>query len=131
MKQRWWIALSIGYAAGIFAASSIPLSDLPLLSASGLDKVIHAIEYALFFFLVRKAALGRTWIALIITILYAGSDELHQAFVPGRHAGIDDFGADLVGIALMAALGALLRRPSLPARIHRRILGIVISRKED
>jgi len=131
VNRRWWIALSTGYAAGIFVLSSFPLGGSPLLSAYGLDKLIHATEYALFFLLVRKAALGRTPIALLLTILYAGSDELHQSFVPGRHAGIDDFGADLGGALLMAALRALLPRCTLLAGIHRRILAVVISRKED
>ena len=130
MNRRWWIALALVYAAGIFAASSLPLNDLPLLSASGPDKVIHAAEYALFFFILGKAAPG-AWIPLILTALYAGSDELHQAFVPGRHAGIDDFAADIAGIILMAGLIAFLRYCPLLAGIRRRILGLVISRKED
>mgnify|MGYP003865844525 CR=1 FL=1 len=130
MKRRWWIAIGIGYAAGIFAASSLPLRGLSL-STSGLDKLIHATEYALFFFIIRKAAPGRAWIPLAIAILYAGSDELHQAFVPGRHAGIDDFAADLAGIGLMAALIAFFQRCTLLARIGQRILAYVISRKED
>jgi len=131
MERRWWVSLSIGYAAGIFVLSSFPLPDSPFLSAHGLDKLIHAAEYAVFFLLLRRASSGRAWIALLIAVLYAGSDELHQAFVPGRHAGFDDFSADLAGIALMAVLLAVLRRSPLPGRIGRRILESVISRKED
>jgi len=131
MKRAWWIAVAIAYAAGIFAGSSIPLRELPLLPASGLDKLIHAVEYALFFFIVRKAVGGRGWIPITIAILYAGTDELHQAFVPGRHAGIDDFAADLTGIFLMAILTALVRDSPLLAGIRRRILALVIWRKED
>jgi len=129
MKRAWWIAVAIAYAAGIFAGSSIPLRELPLLPASGLDKLIHAVEYALL--ALGKAVGGRGWIPITIAILYAGTDELHQAFVPGRHAGIDDFAADLTGILLMAILTALVRDSPLLAGIRRRILALVIWRKED
>jgi hypothetical protein len=46
-------------------------------------------------------------IALGVTVLYGISDEIHQAFVPGRHAHALDVAADAVGA--IAAL-ALVRR---------------------
>ena len=40
----------------------------------------------------------RTFYAsLFLAFLYAGSDEYHQSFVPGRHASIIDMGIDTVG----------------------------------
>lgn len=43
-----------------------------------------------------KASLGAA--------LYAASDEIHQSFVAGRHAGFLDWVADLVGILVVIAL---------------------------
>ena len=43
--------------------------------------------------------------AFALTVLYAASDELHQAFVAGRHLSALDVGIDATGalIALVAA----------------------------
>lgn len=131
MNRRIWVVLSIAYAAGIFVLSSLPLAGSVVFPGSGIDKLIHAAEYALLFLIVRRAVCGKTGLSLLITVPYAGSDELHQAFVPGRHAGIDDFAADLAGILLLVALSALLHRFPLLARFRRRILSHVVSRKGD
>jgi VanZ family protein len=48
------------------------------------------------------------WIALGMTLLYALSDELHQSYVPGRHARVTDWLIDAAGA--MAALLMLLKR---------------------
>ena len=39
----------------------------------------------------------RFTIALGLTLLYAISDEVHQSFVPGRHARWYDVGFDMIG----------------------------------
>ena len=49
------------------------------------------------------------WIALGLTLLYALSDELHQSYVPGRHAKVADWLIDAAG-----AITALL----VSKRIH-------------
>jgi VanZ family protein len=33
---------------------------------------------------------GKRWLAWLLAILYAGSDEIHQSFVPGRYPSIWD-----------------------------------------
>ena len=43
-------------------------------------------------------------LAIVFTVGYAMLDELHQAFVPGRHASGLDIGLDFVGAALFALL---------------------------
>jgi VanZ family protein len=35
--------------------------------------------------------------SLVVSFLYACSDEYHQAFVPGRHASMDDVTIDTIG----------------------------------
>jgi len=50
-------------------------------------------------------------LAIILTILYAISDELHQSFVPGRHTSISDILIDTIGI-LTATIIYYLRKSS-------------------
>lgn len=66
-------------------------------------KTAHMTEYAILFFLLllplRFAKNGR-WIALGTAVLFAATDEIHQAFIPGRVATIVDVGFDSCGAAL-------------------------------
>lgn len=62
-------------------------------------KGAHMSEYAVLFFLVRFAC-GSNKKALIISIAYAVSDEIHQRFVPHRSATIGDVAIDSIGILL-------------------------------
>jgi len=83
----------------------------------GVRKVAHLTEYAILGLLVwrvlRKPVRNdpRPWewrqarLALVLVILYAASDEFHQAFVPTRQASVVDVLIDTSGAAL--GLGAL------------------------
>ncbi len=72
-----------------------------------LKKLCHAIEYAILFLLLFRAwRCGRTTdqalcTSLLATAAYALSDELHQAFVPGRSANWYDVLIDLSGVLLL------------------------------
>lgn len=77
------------------------------------DKVIHAILYAGFGFLLYPAlknSPSRTLssyallFAIIIGTLYGASDEFHQSFVPGRTASIYDLFADSIGLMIAQAI---------------------------
>ncbi len=77
----------------------------------------HAIGYGLLALAYWRALEWRSnkWgLALILALLYAISDEAHQAFVPGRHASVTD--ALLVdgGGAFLALLLARHRRERNP-----------------
>src|SRR3954469_3662679 len=73
-------------------------------------KIIHASEYALLCFLwwraLRTVTAPRTAIvlALAIAVTYAGSDELHQRSVHGRHGTPVDVLIDAAGATVAAAL---------------------------
>lgn len=95
------------YIILIFILSSI--SKLPVLDTDieHIDKLAHFIEYLIFFFLsvislnntpisIRKTTSYK--LALIVSILFALSDEFHQSFVRGRHADRYDLLADSLGI---------------------------------
>jgi VanZ family protein len=73
-----------------------------------LRKTGHVSEFALLFLLLRRAlahtisgALPMNIAAILVTVLYAASDEYHQSFVPGRTSSIYDVGVDSAGIAVV------------------------------
>ena len=98
----------------IFVVSGIP--NLGPLPANTSDKVAHFAAYGLLGGLLTRAVAGVAWAGYTISavrrawagaILYALSDEIHQAFVPGRTPSVGDVIADAAGAALGAfvALG--------------------------
>lgn len=111
----------------IFYLSAQP--DLPHAPGEALDAFVkksgHAGEFALLFMLLARASgrgrysprsLDVSW---LLTAAYAISDELHQSFVPGRHANWYDVVIDASGTLLLwAFLRRRLRRGLLRARDH-------------
>ena len=94
----------VAWAALIFALSSVPdlgtgLGGWDLL----LRKIAHAGEYAVLALLLVRATEHRA-VALVVTILYAVTDEVHQTFVPGRHGSPVDVAIDSLG----AVIGVLV-----------------------
>lgn len=101
-----WVPVAL-YASLIFVLSSlsnpplVPEWDLP-----NIDKLYHVLEYAVLAFLLIRA-LGATFPArpmlqliiwgVVLTALYGLTDELHQAFTPGRTMSVYDALADAVG----------------------------------
>jgi VanZ family protein len=88
------------WAAVIFAFSSVPSlgTDLGVWDTV-LRKCAHATEYAIFALLLYRA-IGRDLPAFMIGLTYAVTDEIHQAFVRGRHASPFDVAMDAAGLAL-------------------------------
>ena len=97
--MRW--ALVIAYAALIMTVSSIPSDEFPVGMPLHLDKVAHALEYAILALLVCWAAQtpGRTALLVIIVscAAYGIIDELHQLLIDGRNPSVWDAAADAVG----------------------------------
>lgn len=91
----WRFLPALTLMAVIFILSSIPSEEMP--SFGFWDRLIkksgHAIGYGLLA-LTWWHALGwckERWpAALSATLAYAISDEIHQAFVPGRHPSLVD-----------------------------------------
>lgn len=68
-----------------------------------LKKSAHMLEYGILMAWLIRARLA--WPkALLIGIIYAGSDELHQRFVPGRTSRLMDIGFDTGGMLLALQL---------------------------
>ena len=109
-KKVLYLSATIAYALLIFLLSSFSgdkTEKLYLFKHS--DKIIHLLEYAVLCFLVSKA-LSFTLkenvrryiglIAVVISLLYAITDEFHQSFVPGRYASMYDIFADGIGAVI-------------------------------
>jgi VanZ family protein len=100
----------IVYMLAIFLVSA-ERDPLPVVTAMVWDKLLHGVEYALLAVLLARACLGerlsaRTalWVACAVAIGYAATDEIHQAFVDGRHADVGDWTADSIGAVVGAAV---------------------------
>ena len=107
-RRPWLPALVVGIA--IAAVSSIPRLAIRGPLFPGCDKLAHFIEY-----LILGAAL-RYWSGdgrkrfLAGGVVFAVLDEVHQTFVPGRHASPWDVVADTLGLVVGFALSRHLVR---------------------
>lgn len=105
----------MAHMALIFTASASPDPGLP---SSVSDKTAHVAAYALLSVLVLRAladgALATmTWpratVAVLLSVLYGVTDEVHQRFVPGRSPDVLDVVADAVGAVGGVAALLILR----------------------
>lgn len=96
---RWGPVL--GWAAVVFFVSAQHrLPQLPGVLAW--DKLQHSTGFVLGGLLLARAlegTRGAALLAFVVGLAYAATDELHQLFVPGRHADVRDWVADAIGIA--------------------------------
>jgi VanZ family protein len=93
----------------IFAASSLPDLQAPGVS----DKTAHLFAYALLGAGILRALALAEWsgvtgarvaYAVLVSVAYGITDELHQWFVPNRTPDIGDVVADLTGAAVAAGV---------------------------
>lgn len=100
------------------AGTELPFSLLP-----GLDKLAHAVIYALLaasvLFGVSREVLQvkpfKTGVLVVfICLLYGLTDEYHQTFIPGREASLGDLTADVVGPAVLVYFWLKYNRFILP-----------------
>jgi VanZ family protein len=90
----------------IFGLSATPASQLP--DAGIFDLLLkkggHLTGYALLGLSYLRGMQSQKrkalWLAFGLVFLYALSDEIHQAFVSGRHASPVDIGIDLIGASI-------------------------------
>ncbi len=131
---RWlpvvaWAGVIWTLSSGWFTGERTGAVLLPLLSTlfpratpgqlvvvhEGIRKLAHFAEYLILSVLLYRAldveprgSLRAAVLALCLAGLYAGSDELHQWFVPGRGARVSDWLIDVSGAA--AGQGLLAAR---------------------
>ena len=111
-----WVPV-VAWAALIFALSAQP--NLRFVSDPGLDFVVrklgHMGVFGILALLLWRAVAGTTawrrpwaW-ALALAFLYVVTDELHQAFVAGRHPSAVDVGIDTAGALIAVVAVGLIR----------------------
>ena len=97
----------VAYMVAIYYVSA--QSAPPIVGPAVSDKVAHAIAYFGFGVLAFRAVAGglvaqvtapRAAATMILSIVYAITDEVHQLFVPGRNGDVVDVLADAAGAAL-------------------------------
>jgi hypothetical protein len=102
-----WVP-AVAWAALIFIASAQP--DLRFVPDATLDLVVrkvgHMAVFGILALLLWRALATTTTVrrpgawALLLAILYAITDEAHQAFVTGRHASPVDVAIDAAGVLI-------------------------------
>lgn len=126
-----WLAVTV-WLAVIFWFSD--QTSLPGLGAGGslidvlFKKSGHVVVYGILGVLLytavldgRRSAGSRTLLwAITLAAAYALSDELHQTFVPGRRARLEDFTIDVMAAALGAWVAARAYQPSPLRRVRDR-----------
>lgn len=106
IKIVWlWLPVII-YCIFIFYLSSLPRLPVEVPSLPFSDKILHGIEYAILgllltrpIFILRPGLSPSALILITVSIatIYGVSDEIHQAFVPGRMPNFWDVMADFFG----------------------------------
>jgi VanZ family protein len=100
-----WLPVVI-WAAIIFLFSSRPTRRASEIFWQDfiVKKSAHVVEYAIFatllFRAIKSSGVKRTnagLFALLIAVLYGGSDEFHQGFTPGREPTVRDVIFDTIG----------------------------------
>jgi VanZ like family len=91
--------------------------------AGGWDALVkksaHVVAYGVLAVLILRALLAHGLspreaapLAIVLTVAYALTDELHQAFVTGRHSSVIDIGFDYAGAAVFCLLARRILSPS-------------------
>lgn len=121
LRRKLIIIALLFYWLTIFTLTHIPVPQI-VCKANVSDKTLHLGAYLILVFLLWFAVSpdkkvnwneAKVWWVFLITAGYGGLDEILQSFV-GRGCDINDFLADLVGVALGLILFSFLRfQPAL------------------
>lgn len=112
-RPGWWIPalLIMGTIWWLSSGSDTPGPPL----RHPLDWSAHFLAYLALAFTLARAT-GRRGLAVVLAAWFGATDEVHQAFVPGRDAGLSDWLFDLAGAGVGAwlALGRRAVRTETP-----------------
>ena len=110
-----WLPV-IAWAALIFVLSAQP--DLRFVPDAGTDFVVrklgHMGVFGILALSIRRAMARSTPVrrpgvaAMLLAVLYAATDEIHQGQVVGRHAALTDVGIDATGALIARVLAGVL-----------------------
>jgi VanZ family protein len=101
LLKRWLPALIL--CVLIFAASATPGAQVSdeFVVDFGVHKTIHLILYSALFFCFYRATKSVP-LAMLFSILYGVSDEVHQTFVPTRQGSALDVLVDTLAVFISA-----------------------------
>ena len=104
----------ISFCLAIFILSSIPGEEFPKIDFKFSDKFVHFIIYGILFILFFYSLKNQTKsiklqkfaleFALLFTVLYGATDEVHQYFVPKRSCELLDWIADSAGALMIYSI---------------------------
>lgn len=109
----------IFFSVGIFMFSHMPRPPMPNSGFEFEDKVLHCVAYfgygmtVLLALMVNFPKISFSKLALLTLLLgglFGFSDEYHQSFIPNRDSGIEDWYADITGIAMSLVTAIPLRK---------------------
>ena len=109
MKKNQFLTITLPlflWAAIIMVLTSIPGEKMPEVGLWNWDKFAHGAVYTIlafflfrYLFLVRALTITYAWkLGILVGIIYAGIDELHQIPIPNRLGTWQDFLADSLGV---------------------------------
>jgi VanZ family protein len=113
VTSRAWVAVVLWIAVQV-TLTSLPGKAIPVGLPHPLDWMGHMTLYGGIGVLVARVAALRKWPTRwlvwtgILLSVWGALDELHQLFIPGRDAAVDDWVADTLGGALGLYLGMRL-----------------------
>ena len=105
----WRIIAVFGFVVALIATH---WPNLAFGSEAPSDKILHAVAFGVLTFLLwRSRWINRVWILALFMIVYSAIDERTQS-LPWirRHTSLEDWNADLIGIALACLL--IVQNPS-------------------
>ncbi|MBS3066529.1 VanZ family protein [Candidatus Pacearchaeota archaeon] len=114
-EESYALIIAFIIAITIFIGSSIVFPSLQ--GIGGLNLKSTTYHFSIYFFLCAffllalspKGNLSNNVLVVVLSFLYAASDEIHQLFTPGRSFSYWDIFVDLFGILLAALLYSIFR----------------------
>jgi VanZ family protein len=112
----YWYLPAIVWGSLLIVLTSLPKLTPPSLGFKMEDKVYHLAFYVIFGFLWARAVIQGRIEKLqsgllrsgLFASIFAGLDELHQLFIPGRQCDFGDALADISGVVMALFLFKIL-----------------------
>jgi VanZ family protein len=96
---RWIGVVScLTFVAGLFIGGAQPVA-VGLVPAPW-DKLAHLAAFGTLTFLVELALRPRPWLLVALPMVVSAADEIHQAYLPGRYASVEDWLAGAAGACI-------------------------------
>jgi len=111
------IILTLLIAIEIFCLSSLPGGSLNIVGNVWLSRAYHFVVFFTFSFFLfmsikseKEIKMEQILLVLMISSLYAITDEIHQIFTPFRNCTFVDFMTDLTGINLATFISLFINK---------------------